>query len=92
VERDGKSQYRAGLPYATLLPSGKVLLAGGTADSGPTASAEIYDPKLGSWSITGNLTTARTIHSASLLSTGEVLAAGGTNTIVLAGAELFRPR
>jgi len=43
---------------ATLLPSGKVLVAGGFNGSF-LSSAELYDPATGSWSSTGSLTTAR---------------------------------
>ncbi len=34
---------------ATLLPSGKVLVAGGESGAGILASAEIYDPATGTW-------------------------------------------
>ena len=35
---------------ATLLPNGKVLVAGGFGNSGYLASAELYDPASGTWS------------------------------------------
>ena len=65
---------------ATLLPTGKVLVAGGE-DSSFTASssAELYDPAVGSWSSTGSLGTARYLHTATLLPSGKVLVAGGYN-------------
>ena len=44
---------------ATLLPSGKVLVAGGANSSGTLSSAEFYDPATGTWTATGNLGTAR---------------------------------
>lgn len=64
---------------ATLLPNGKVLVAGGWA--GPNAvssnTAELYDPATGQWTQTGNLNSARIEHSATLLPNGKVLVAGG---------------
>src|SRR5207245_1127384 len=74
---------------ATLLPAGKVLVAGGFNGSGTLASAELYDPVAGAWSATGSMSTARDGHTATLLSTGKVLVAGGIITssfIVLASA------
>ena len=44
---------------ATLLPNGKVLVAGGLDRSvNPSASAELYDPATVTWTATGNLVTA----------------------------------
>ncbi len=61
---------------ATLLPNGKVLVAGG--DNCETlASAELYDPASGTWTTTGSLATARYGHTATLLPNGKVLVAGG---------------
>ena len=41
----------------TLLPNGKVLVAGGLGSSGTLASAELYDPANGTWTATGSLGT-----------------------------------
>ncbi len=79
---------------ATLLPNGKVLVAaGGTMSGSVTNSAELYDPTLNSWSITGSLTYARQICTATLLPSGKVLVVGGTNAGSSAynSAELFDP-
>ena len=64
---------------ATLLPNGKVLVAGGLGLHGYLSSAELYDPATGSWSSTSNLGTARYVHTATLLPNGKVLVAGGGN-------------
>src|SRR6266487_3627342 len=55
---------------ATLLSNGKMLVAGGFANSGNLTSAELYDPASGSWSATGSLNTARYRHTATLLPNG----------------------
>ena len=65
---------------ATLLPSGKVLVAGGSNSGCNLSSAELYDPATGTWSSTGSLVTARVGHTATLLPTGKVLVAGGMVT------------
>ena len=76
---------------ATLLPNGKVLVAGGY-NSGYLTSAELYDPASGSWSATGSLNTARQAHTATLLPNGKVLVAGGDNgSGYLTSAELYDP-
>jgi acyl-coenzyme A thioesterase PaaI-like protein len=75
---------------ATLLPSGKVLLAGG---QGGGASAELFDPTMGTFATTGSMSDSRFFHTATLLSTGKVLVVGGvgaTGTAV-STAELYDP-
>jgi hypothetical protein len=78
---------------ATLLPNGKVLVAGGIGDSNYLASAELYDPATGTWSGTGSLGTARSGHTATLLPNGKVLVAEGRDHsgYALASAELYNP-
>ena len=77
---------------STLLPNGKVLVAGGLGNSAYLASAELYDPTTGNWTATGSLVTARKGHTATLLANGKVLVAGGNlNETSLASAELYDP-
>src|SRR5205823_3466977 len=59
---------------ATLLPNGKVLVAGGSALA---ASAEIYDPASGTWTNTSPMNSIRSSHTATLLPNGTVLVVGG---------------
>jgi hypothetical protein len=78
---------------ATLLPNGKVLITGGFSswafDDG-VASAELYDPSTGTFTATGNMTTARRGHTATLLADGRVLIAGGSR-LPMGKAELYDP-
>jgi uncharacterized protein (TIGR03437 family) len=87
---------------ATLLTTGKVLIAGGTATAGPSkptlATAELYDSSTGAFTATGNMTTPRIRHTATLLPDGRVLIAGGSRDVsnsgpssILASAELYDP-
>jgi hypothetical protein len=77
---------------ATLLPNGKVLVAGGNGVMIALASAELYDPASGTWTTTGPLNAARYYHTATLLPNGKVLVAGGSSdTGALASAELYDP-
>ena len=78
---------------ATLLPNGKVLVAGGNHGHAASSSAELYDPATGTWTATGSLGTARLRHTATLLSSGKVLVTGGENGLdgFLNSAELYDP-
>ena len=78
---------------ATMLLDGDVLVAGGACcealnqPTDPVASAVLYDPRTGTWTATGNMTTPRVRHTAALLRDGRVLVAGGLNNT----AELYDP-
>ena len=78
---------------ATLLPNGKVLVAGGNHGHAPSSSAELYDPATGTWTATGSMGTARDRHTATLLRSGKVLVAGGQGELngFLNSAELYDP-
>ncbi|HEX2275148.1 MAG TPA: kelch repeat-containing protein [Acidimicrobiales bacterium] len=91
----------------TTLADGRVLAAGGTARGtgvagggqtiAPVATAEIFDPRTGSWRSITNMSTARFEHTATALADGKVLMAGGQGpgdggrVTALATAELYDP-
>jgi hypothetical protein len=73
---------------STTLPSGEVLVAGGS-DSATLSSAELFDGT-GTFAATGSMTAARTDAIATLLPSGKVLLAGGQGaTASTSSAELF---
>lgn len=63
---------------ATKLSDGTVLLAGGAAAAGSLPSAELFDPKTGTFAATGSMTDGRAEHSSILLKNGRALVVGGT--------------
>ncbi len=69
-----------GFGSTTVLPDGRVLVVGGCGDVACRTildSAEVYDPTMDRWSAAGTLAHARAGHSATALSDGTVLVAGG---------------
>jgi hypothetical protein len=80
---------------ATLLSTGRVLVAGGSLDSGGSVRPEIYDPATNRWSFAAPMTHNRMGHTATLLPNGLVLVAGGTGgasvSDTTAYAELYHP-
>lgn len=67
---------------STLLPSGKVLIAGGAVSSGNGTVTELYDPSptaTVSFATAGTMAVARQGHTATLLPSGKVLIIGRSN-------------
>ena len=58
-----------------------------------TTSAELYNPAIGTWAVTGSLVARRYGPTATLLNNGKVLVTGGSTSggAVLASAELYDP-
>jgi HEAT repeat protein len=83
----------------TLLKNGEELVAGGyistaifTLPSRFLSSAELVDPVTGKWTETGEMNVARDGHTATLLTNGKVLVAGGYGRSgELLNAELYDP-
>jgi uncharacterized protein (TIGR03437 family) len=89
---------------ATILPNAQVLIAGGLGTGNAVlGSAELYEYAVPTWSVTKNAAGAttqmlatRAAHTATLLSDGKVLVAGGqsmtgTSFVALSSAELYDP-
>jgi hypothetical protein len=76
------------------IAAGKVLSIGGGDNSGNIlASAEVYSPTSGKWTLTGSMAEARGSFPAVVLTNGKVLVSGGVGTgnVILSGAELYDP-
>jgi hypothetical protein len=85
-------------PAAAVLPSGRVLVAGGygpipQGGYGPLSTAEIYDPASGSFSPVGAMSQPRWGAAIGLLPDGRVLVAGGNDQFFgwSNTAEIFDP-
>ncbi|MBA3913157.1 MAG: hypothetical protein H0X25_04745 [Acidobacteriales bacterium] len=71
---------------ATLLPDGRVMVAGGTDGKILLNTADIYDPATNTWTAGANMSVARDYFSAAVLSGGKVLVTGPDTS-----AEIFDP-
>jgi hypothetical protein len=87
---------KRGRPEATLLKNGNVLITGGGSSSdgagSSITSAEIFDVVTSKFRATGPMHVARIAHTATLLSDGRVLIAGGRGSEVNASAEIYDPK
>jgi N-acetylneuraminic acid mutarotase len=87
----------------SLLKDGRVLATGGyyfgdhrkLTDFHNLNSAELYDPKTGTWEMTSQMKYIRSTHTASVLKSGAVLVTGGSSDSirndVLRATELYEP-
>jgi N-acetylneuraminic acid mutarotase len=83
------------LPAATLLDNDQVLISGGSSqrsNGDSLATAELFNPANGTWTVTGSLLGARYGHSSVLLPDEKVLVVGGALFVNnLATTELYNP-
>jgi hypothetical protein len=79
--------------HTTLLPDGRVLVAGGFNGGGFVPQTELYDPSTGIWTDTASLLKPRRLHTQTLLADGRVLVAGGLDNLGddLSHAEIYDP-
>ena len=78
---------------STVLPDGRLVVAGGTTDGQRVAGVAIYDPASETWQPAGGMTQARAGHSATALEDGRVLIAGGsTSEGVTSLLEVYDPQ
>ena len=85
----GFALYAAGL----VLVFAPISSAAAEDNAAAELSQSVPAQALGAWKVTGDLVTARELHTATLLPNGRVLVAGGANNISgsLASAELYDP-
>ncbi len=77
---------------ATLLPGGKVLVAGGAIDNTTwTNTTDLYNPATNTITAGPPMNEAREGATATLLPNGKVLIAGGRNTVFLNSSDLYDP-
>lgn len=85
---------------AAPLPDGRVLLAGGTSflwqNPAPVYTGVLYEPRSGTWSVTGSPYVARIRPAMTNLASGSVLMAGGNvpgenSSEAVASSELYDP-
>ncbi|MEQ1919193.1 MAG: kelch repeat-containing protein, partial [Elusimicrobiota bacterium] len=78
----GASSQKRAFHTSTLLPNGKILVAGGTNGPSILSNAELFTPDTGLFSAVngGGMRYVRDLHTATLMPNGRVLVAGGFTT------------
>jgi hypothetical protein len=79
------------LHAGVVLPSGKVLVTGGSRGATYLASATVYEPATGLWTVVAPMPEARQAHTATVLKTGKVLVAGGEGSGFLSSTAVYDP-
>lgn len=78
-----------------LLPSGDVLIAGGQSPTGFEKTVERYSVSAGTWTTVASMSIVRASHSTTVLSSGRILVAGGSDVggadPLYSSAEIFNP-
>ena len=79
-----------------LLPTGRILVAGGYDGTGALTRVEIYDPATNTWTVAASLNESRYDAGIAITSDGKVLIAGGrtgsiSTATFLYSAEMFDP-
>jgi hypothetical protein len=88
----GPSLTAAGLEQGVALPDGRVFLVGGyLPDNSLSKIAQIYNPATNTMTTVASMSTARLGHTATLLSDGRILVAGGSDGGALDTAEIYNP-
>lgn len=60
-----------------VLPSGKILIAGGGSGRRSVHEVELYDPSSKTWELTEPMSAPRCVHTTTQLASGDVLVTGG---------------
>ncbi len=79
------------LHAGVVLPSGQVLVTGGSRGATYLASATVYEPVTGTWKVVAPMPQARQAHTLTVLNTGKVLVAGGEASGFLASTAVYDP-
>lgn len=92
----GSMAHARAYPKAVVMNDGRVLVMGGmhfTTQWNYRASAEIYDPATGTFTLTGSMNDARSNPAAVLLADGRVMVLGGYNSTYydLSSTEIYDP-
>lgn len=96
-KRVGDLSVPRGSAAAALLPDGRVLITGGSANMTDFwSTAELYDPATARFVSTGSMRSPRSLHTATALRDGRVLIVGGRDrftfpTQTIAIAEIYDP-
>lgn len=81
-----------GHQQSTLLPDGRVLVAGGTGPGGTNVlEAEVLSADHKTWSAAGSLTQGRSLFGLAQTTSGQVVVAGGLASTILGSTERFDP-